>query len=97
MPDLNPGQRVRIGVTYGTVIPHHDTVRVRLDTGHEANFATRVVVPIDSPEPGKEWAVQHPDFTLVPQSESAARFTQAQIPGSVLVHWDGEQWQAVTP
>lgn len=51
------------------------------------------------PRPGQEWAVKHPDFTLVPQTENPARFTQKQIPGSVLVRWDHETetWQPTAP
>jgi hypothetical protein len=44
-------------------------------------------------QPGRDWAVKHPEVTLVPQTESCARWTQEQIPGSVLVRWD---WETLT-
>jgi hypothetical protein len=49
-------------------------------------------LPLPVVAPGKEWAVRHCTCSLLPQSENAARFTHAQIPGSVLVHWDGHGW-----
>lgn len=52
-------------------------------------------LPLPVVAPGKEWAVRHCTCSLVPQSENAARFTHAQIPGSVLVHWDGTGWAPI--
>lgn len=53
---FQPGERVRVGASYGTVVPPHETVRVRLDTGLEYDFARRVVVPLDEPEVTSEVA-----------------------------------------
>jgi hypothetical protein len=89
---FRPGDRVRVGPTEGTVVPAHDTVRIRLDTGLEHEFPTRLVIKLPGPRPGREWAVRHHTCTLTPQSEASARFTHAQIPGSQLVHWDGKAW-----
>jgi hypothetical protein len=95
--EFRPGERVRIGPVFGEVVLPHDTVRVRLETGFEGNFDTRVVQRVPGPRAGREWAVKHPTCTLEPQSENVARFTHAQIPGSKLVHWDERRrtWQEI--
>lgn len=77
--------------------------RLRLDAIESpAPAAPRVPQPgdrvptEDEQRAGKTWAVQHPDYTLIPQTENPARWTQSKIPGSVLVHWDGSAWVEVT-
>lgn len=61
----------------------------------EERFGVRVPTE-DQQRAGRVWAMRHSNYTIVPQTESTARWTQQQVPGSVLVRWDGTAWVEAT-